>query len=177
MNDHAYGAFADELKKIAGSALRSRLALTFVPHPHFPTYEAHIGDELVGRVSLKGRSRMPTGMQIQGAEIEPKFRNMGLGHKIYGELMRRAPEQTLHSDGSVSPMASRLWQSLEGRKGISLMKNPGWLIPARGTGLSPTHDYEALSAARAAGTPVTPASAPFSATITRKAALPPDIEV
>ena len=105
-----------KLEKISASALRSRLVME--PYLHgaseMPGFVFRLGDREIGRTVLKSSARtgFDVGAQIQGMELEPEFRGMGLGRKIYGEMMRRIPSGTLHSDVSVSPAASSSWKKM-----------------------------------------------------------------
>lgn len=82
------------------------------------------GGELAGSLTYKSPG------VIQGVEILPKYQNMGLGRKLYGEAARRSPLEmgrpTLHSDGHVSGEAHRLWQSMGNRpaKGQVVQAHP-----------------------------------------------------
>lgn len=63
--------------------------------------------------------------RIGESQIDPKFQGMGLGKKMYGEIMRRMPEQTLKSDyRTVSGRAAKIWEGMEKRPGYNLKKGP-----------------------------------------------------
>ena len=49
--------------------------------------------------------------------IPPELRGLGLGKKMYGELIRRMPNTTLESDVSVSDAAQRVWKGMKQRPG------------------------------------------------------------
>ena len=110
-------AFFDEAVKLAGSALRSRIRIVQYAHSkaHPKGFKLMLGDREIGSATLK--SKRPGGVpaQIQGIEIDPKFRGMGLGRKFYGELMRMMPGQTLASDVGVSSSAAGAWRSMQRR--------------------------------------------------------------
>jgi GNAT superfamily N-acetyltransferase len=65
----------------------------------------------------------PGGAQIQGASIEPGYRGLGLGKKMYGEVMRRMPGRRLSSDHAVSSAAERVWRGMR-RRGYQVKENP-----------------------------------------------------
>jgi hypothetical protein len=76
-----------------------------------------LGDEVVGHVTTKGR-------QVSLSEIAPKFRGMGLGKKMYGEVMRRMPKQQMASDTLMTDASTRVWRGMPGRGGYTMMRNP-----------------------------------------------------
>ena len=53
---------------------------------------------------------------VGSTQIDPKFHGMGLGKKLYGEVMRRQPGGLLASDNDVSGEAARVWQGMPRRK-------------------------------------------------------------
>lgn len=114
-------AFFDELEKLGGSTLRSRTTLE------------RAGDKLY-RLVIKGSSgervtvggaQMASPGKILRTVIAPKFRGIGLGKKMYGELARRAPNQQLQSDAIVSDAARRVWGSMRRRPKSYRVKEEG----------------------------------------------------
>lgn len=157
----------DELVKIAASALRSRIRLA--PYLHggsMPGFEVMLGGDRVGSVVLKKGSKVgaDVGAQVQGMELDPKFRGMGIGRKVYGELMRRTG--TLSSDVSVSPSATSSWKKLLKNPSYEGTVNKGWNIPTDPK-YSPQADFRSPPA-RGLG--------PFTASITPKARIAPTQE-
>lgn len=73
---------------------------------HTPLNTMHV-DPITNRVALT-------------TSLPVRFSEMGLGKKLYGEVMRRMPEQTLVSDSMVSHAARRVWRGMAGRPGYSL---------------------------------------------------------
>lgn len=76
-------------------------------------WTAHIGDDPVGVMRTSGNT-------VEWSSINEKMQGMGLGKKMYGEVMRRMPKQELASDSSVSDQAARVWQSMKNRAGYEV---------------------------------------------------------
>ncbi|MBU1173505.1 MAG: hypothetical protein KKD44_28390, partial [Proteobacteria bacterium] len=116
-----------ELKKLGSAKLRKMVEIVSADPSKFLVEP---GTEKVWEMLFKGKpiGRISTSTESQvgrvGSEIEEKFRGLGLGKKMYGEVMRRMPEGKMYSDLVVSPEASRVWESLGKRKGITLEKAP-----------------------------------------------------
>jgi hypothetical protein len=107
-----------EKTKQAGSALRSRLQMV----PKTVAYGLKGGQRNWSAV-LDGQtvgSMLLDGGVVSAVRIDPKFRGMGLGKKMYGEVMRTQPKQTLTSDSTVSDAARGVWGSLK--------RNPSYKI-------------------------------------------------
>ncbi len=67
-------------------------------------FKMMLGDKAIGSIlHHKGA--------ISSSIIEPQYQGLGLGKKMYGELIRRMPGQVLESDSMVSPQATRVWES------------------------------------------------------------------
>ena len=63
---------------------------------------------------LKTRPSSVEGVpMIDYSKIDEKFRGLGLGRKMYGEVMRRLPEGRMLSGVSVSPKAQGVWSKLK----------------------------------------------------------------
>lgn len=105
--------------KEAASALRSRFSLS----PTSEGYAARIGKKIIGEMKL--RPSRTGGPEIKNVEILPEFRGMGIGRKLYGEVMRRQPEGVLHSGASVSPDATGVWRKLQTNPSYAVSLNPG----------------------------------------------------
>lgn len=109
------------LHKLAGSKLRE--AFKLVPQSlgrsngggEIIRWTAHVGDTPVGVMQTVGD-------QVQVSQLSDKFRGMGLGRKMYGEVMRRMPEQQLRSDASLSDAGKRLWESFAQRGDVAVKK-------------------------------------------------------
>jgi hypothetical protein len=99
---------AGVLAKLAGSKLRMA---TQIAEEAPGRWAMSLGGRVIGRMSTSGN-------QIRGVRIlDPKLQGLGLGRKFYGEVARRMPGQTLHSDMQVSDKATRLWDSLRAEHG------------------------------------------------------------
>lgn len=70
---------------------------------HYAARLKGVGDVGMMRLSPEGA--------VSYSHIDPAYRGMGLGKKMYGEAMRRQPQQTLQSDQTVSDAAKRIWES------------------------------------------------------------------
>jgi len=102
------------------SALRKRITVHSKPsaNPAITVHTLKMGDRTVGRLSAGAR---PGADQIHTSWVDPKFRGMGLGKKLYGESLRRTPDGTLMSDPfSVSPAARRVYSSLSKSKSYAV---------------------------------------------------------
>ena len=109
-----------KLKKKAASKLRG--AFEIVPHvldynllgkPSTIKWLAKVNDKVVGEVITKGKK-----VKISG--VHPDFQGMGLGKKMYGEVMRRMPGQTVASDSMLSEGARRTWEGMKKRPGYTI---------------------------------------------------------
>ena len=101
-------------------------------------FSAMLGDKEIGKATFKKVTKDYA--QIGGVEIDEKFRGMGLGRKLYGELTRRAPKQTLRSDDGISPLAEKSWMRMMdnnpgqvslGPDYVRVMKRPMSRLPSR----------------------------------------------
>lgn len=105
---------AKENKEKVAAGLRGRLTTEVEQHGKNFVSRLMYGDRLIGRIHLQSNG------SVAGSYIDPAFRGMGLGKKLYGETIRRMPGQTLVSDSMVSPDARRVWHSLA--------KNPAYRV-------------------------------------------------
>lgn len=55
--------------------------------------------------------------RIVSTQIAEKLRDLGLGKKLYGEVMKAMPGGQLNSDATVSTAAARVWRSLQRNSG------------------------------------------------------------
>ena len=120
MNFHE--AFFDELEKL-GAKLRHRFMVRQVSGPPASHQVGgkwidvpRTGFELIEKASKKsvGSLNLKPGTNlVEKSSIDPKYRGLGLGRKLYGEAMRRLPGRTLGSDisGYVSDPAIKMWES------------------------------------------------------------------
>jgi hypothetical protein len=113
---------------IARKKLASRLrqAVTFVEGHHGgrDALNMMLGNQRIGKVTFKSPG------VIGSTEIDEGFRGLGLGRKMYGEAARRAPGGRLISDGSVSPEAQNVWQSMMRRPAHGVETKPHeWTRP------------------------------------------------
>lgn len=101
------------------SRLRDNVNITTLNDPSgLIEYIASIGDKKIGNM-LVADSKYK-GKVIAHSLIDPEFRGMGLGKKLYGEVMRRQPEGVLHSGPVMSEDAQRVWASLNKNKGYEI---------------------------------------------------------
>jgi ADP-ribose pyrophosphatase YjhB (NUDIX family) len=135
--------------KTATTALRRLIKL--VPQAPGTTsgYVRHnltLGGKEIGRVS---GVHQPTGFQVTYSEIDPKFQGMGLGKKMYGDLLKQLGGKPLLSDATVSPEAQRVWQSMANRPvSYTVKTNPAAQIRPGATAMAdPTTIRMANSAA------------------------------
>lgn len=101
------------------SRLRDNVNITSHSDPSgLQEYKASIGDKQIGNMlvaDVEGKGKV-----VAHSVLEPEFRGMGLGKKLYGEVMRRQPDGVLHSGPVVSDDAMRVWDSLRGNKGYNV---------------------------------------------------------
>ena len=126
-----FHAFADELGKIAGSRLRQATKLVEEVAEQGKKYRLIVAGKPAGEMHLKS-----TG-QVEWSKIDPKYQGLGLGKKMYGEVMRRQPGQKLQSDDILSTESTRLWRSLKKnpkynvQEGKTVPGSPGALVSTR----------------------------------------------
>lgn len=95
----------------------------------------------IGRLKSEVSSSSSPGFRkVLETHIDPEFRGMGLGKKLYGEALKEGP---LASDTHVSDAAARVWRGMQNRKGYSVQETPalqhaGFSMPSEGsmTGLT-----------------------------------------
>lgn len=110
------------MPKQAGSRLREAVKIThrdLIPGSSaMRNFTMHHGGKEVGFLdTMHG--------QIVNTQIKPEYRGLGLGKKLYGEAMRRLPNQELRSGGQVTDKAQRVWHSLEKSPSYKITKTPG----------------------------------------------------
>jgi hypothetical protein len=71
-----------------------------------------LGDKTVGSMETYAGGSADS---IKSSWVDPKFRGMGLGKKLYGDVLRQSPGGALFSDSSVSSRAERVYQSMAKR--------------------------------------------------------------
>ena len=102
-------------------ASRLRKAVSVLKHGD--DYVLELGGKQIGHMKM-----LRPGV-VHQTEIHPAYRGLGLGKKLYGEVMRRSPKvkgrPRLKSDNSVSHEAARVWDGMASRPGYQLWKNPG----------------------------------------------------
>jgi len=105
------------LAKMAASKLRSLVQVVEDLAGRSPARGARSWNMLLNskRIGTVKTLDALDGRRVSSSLIDPKYHGLGLGKKFYGELMRRAPSQTLYSDSGVSESARRVWQSFIGR--------------------------------------------------------------
>lgn len=62
--------------------------------------------------------------RVVESELDPKYRGMGLGSKLYGEVLKATPGHALESDSQVSELASRVWERMGKKRGYEMSKHP-----------------------------------------------------
>lgn len=137
------------LSKTAATALRRMIKL--VPQPAksadgWVNHSLTLGGKQIGRIS---GAHQPSGFRISYSEVDPKFQGMGLGKKMYGDLLKQLGGKPLLSDATVSPAAQRVWKSMANRPASYTVKtNPAAQIRPGATALAdPTTIRMANSAA------------------------------
>lgn len=115
--------------KLAGSRLRSAVKLVEKEqkHPTRRDYLLQLAGETIGKIKTVPRGKST---HVSSSLIKEPYRGMGLGKKMYGELMRSQPGQELSSSGLTSPQAQGVWKSMKGKKGYSLREGEGGLSGA-----------------------------------------------
>ncbi len=108
--------------KTGGSKLREQFQLTPMtlgrgPEGAHIRWKASVGGTRVGEMHTIGR-------QVSVSRLDPKFQGMGLGRKMYGEVMRRMPDQQLSSDSALSDPGKRLWESFKNRGDVKVTMPP-----------------------------------------------------
>ena len=124
--------FFDEMEKIAVAKFaqaKLRKLVEVLPQighgtesvsPFFNYFDLMLGRKKVG--SMAALITPGKGAQVFQSEINPRFRGLGLGKKLYGEVMRMSPEGSLISDVSVSEAAQRVWRGMKKRKGYEFIE-------------------------------------------------------
>lgn len=78
-------------------------------------YVPTVAGKPVGRLHVNPAGASGGTPQVALSELNPEFTGMGLGHKMYGELLKT--HGRLASDTAVSPSAKRVWTGMAGRPG------------------------------------------------------------
>ena len=118
------------LQKQAASGMRSRVKLKKVLAPRSiqgmmagektgPRWGMFLGDKQIGFMDMTPGDHS----RVSLTHIDEKFRGMGLGKKMYGEVMRRQPGQTLKSDTMVSTDAQRVWRGMSKKPSYKVREN------------------------------------------------------
>lgn len=107
-----------ELEKIAASRLRSAVKLVELENKGgSKVYGLQMGDKVIGDMGIADGA-------VYHTQIDPKYKGLGLGKKLYGEVMRRQSGQALKSDEMVSPQVAAVWRRMQGTKGYSVVEHP-----------------------------------------------------
>ena len=124
------------LRELA-SALRSRLVVSVVPASMGGSriYDATLAGKRVGSISVHDRFARDLFGNITGkktpkisrSNVEEQFRGMGIGKKLYSEVIKR--EGRVMSDSSVSGEARRVYESLKKNKNIKIRTLPATETP------------------------------------------------
>ena len=105
-------------KKQANTVLRRLVKLVPSAAPTGPFQQGRSAWDLMLKGKRIGGMQgyvEPGGVRIRLSELDPKFHGMGLGKKMYGELAKQSPNNTLISDFMVSDKAQRVWGSMRKR--------------------------------------------------------------
>lgn len=62
--------------------------------------------------------------KVISSGIDPEYRGLGLGSKMYGEVLKQLPEHELASDSVLSDSAARVWDRMGKHRGYQVSKNP-----------------------------------------------------
>jgi hypothetical protein len=106
------------LAKLAATAL-SKLT-SVVPHPkHKGKWNLMFQGRPIGELLVH-----PKTLTVMGSNIDEQFRGMGLGKKLYGEVMRRQPGAMMGSDQDLTRYSARVWERMRQRPDYKTWKNP-----------------------------------------------------
>ena len=107
---------ASQLDKTANSRLRALFKLVNPerrPLGLNQSFNINLGSKRIGSVKV---GRPASGdLEIADVILDKKFQGMGLGKKLYGELMRLADSGHIYSVPRRSNQASGLWKSIRSR--------------------------------------------------------------
>ena len=119
------------------SALRSRLVVSVVPASMGGSriYDAILAGKRVGSISVHDRFARDLFGNITGkktpkisrSNVDEQFRGMGIGKKLYSEVIKK--EGRVMSDSSVSGEARRVYESLKKNKNIKIRTFPATETP------------------------------------------------
>lgn len=109
------------------SALRKRVKIASTPVsgskilPGTQRHEMLLNGRVIGSL---GTSPSVSGSdKVVHSRIDERFRGMGLGKKLYGEVLRKSPGGVLESDRAVSDKAARVYRSMS-KRGYSVSESP-----------------------------------------------------
>lgn len=90
--------------------------------PAIRNFKAMLNNEDVGFLTV---AKHPAGgYRVAMSELDPALHGLGLGKKMYGETMRRLPNQGLRSDTAISDKARRVWESFRKERGYTSQRMP-----------------------------------------------------
>lgn len=149
--DAGEGKGKDKAKRTKLSATALRRLIKLVPqsstrHPGRVSHNLMLGGKEIG--GIRG-DHLPSGFQVSNSYIDTRFQGMGLGKKMYGDLLKQLGGKPLLSDATVSPEAQRVWQSMAKRPSSYTVKtNPAaQIVPGATAMADPTTVRMANSAA------------------------------
>lgn len=93
-------------------------------------FSMNLGDKPIGHIQLAEHAPGTKGHaafgqhQVISSGILPEYRGLGLGSKMYGDVMKRLPGHELSSDSVVSDSAAHVWDRMGKHRGYQLSKNP-----------------------------------------------------
>jgi len=166
----------EEIKHLTKQGSRLRSMLKIVPEigrrGREIKFSAYLGGRPIGHIGTTVPRKAGEIAQVGSTHLLPEFQGMGLGKKMYGEVMRRLPQQALTTDTrEVTRHAARVWKGMGKRPGYKLSpRNPNWSMhdPYKGTELAGTYGAWKPQASMRSG-PL------YSASLPPKAAIPTDL--
>lgn len=114
------------LEKLGGSRLRSAMKIVRRGDKYVMEMQGRpIGAVTMSEVAIHANPDVIGKRLIRTTDIfDKKLRGMGLGRKLYGEVMRREPGALLRSDSSLSGAAQGVWERLAKTPGYTVRRNP-----------------------------------------------------
>jgi hypothetical protein len=113
-----------EFVKTGSSVMRSAVKVrrNMSAPEHLRVYEMTLKGKPIGSLKAEKRYTSPHDWRVIDSEVAEKFRGMGLGKKMYGEVMKDMPGGNLASDRSLSNAAEKIWKSMGDKPGYTLAK-------------------------------------------------------
>ena len=105
-------AISERIEFASGLRERVKLVSRSTANPQITRHTMSLGGKKVGSMETHAGRLADS---IKSSWVDPKFRGMGLGKKLYGDVLRKSPGGALFSDSSVSPRAERVYKSMAQR--------------------------------------------------------------